>query len=200
MDAKEIIKKYLDEENAGKLLAELNENKVYFAKEENIDIRYGKLKDEMSEKNKLYEEAQKHIAELTNGVKSSEELAAKQKEYEERIQALEEENKNIRIEGILKQSLLEAKATDIDYLTYRIKNKLGSENKKLELDENNKIKGLDEIIDAEKKSSARFFEHSETKKEVDVQELGKGKNAELEPKSLIEALQQRDKRLNNRSD
>lgn len=72
--AQEIIKKYVEGDNFENLIKELKENNIYFAGQENIDIRYGKLKTDMEEKNKLYEEAQKHIENLSQGVKSSEEL------------------------------------------------------------------------------------------------------------------------------
>ncbi len=73
MNAQEIIKKYLQGDKLESLIQELKENNIYFSNEENLDIRYSKLKENMEEKNKLYEEAQKHIEELSQGVKSGEE-------------------------------------------------------------------------------------------------------------------------------
>lgn len=58
--AQEIIKKYVESDNFENLMNELKENNIYFSSEDNLDIRYGKLKTDMQEKNKLYEEAQKH--------------------------------------------------------------------------------------------------------------------------------------------
>ena len=192
MNAKEIISKYIDDEKTKELFEELKKHNVYFANEENLDIRYSKLKEDMTAKNKLYEEAQKHIDELSQGVKSGEELKAKQAEYEAKIQQLESENKQIRIEGILREKLSKANATDTDYIIYRIKNRLQADGKTLELDESNNIKGIDEIIEAEKKSNASFFKTESMSKEVEIQNVGKGEKAEAEPKNLIEALRMRD--------
>ena len=46
MNANDIIKKYLDIDKSKELLEELRKNKIYFANEENLDIRYSKLKDD----------------------------------------------------------------------------------------------------------------------------------------------------------
>ena len=80
--AKEILKKYLEGEKFDSLMKELGEQKIYFSGEENLDIRYSKLKSDMDEKARLYEEAQKHIEELNQGLKSGQDLQQKQDEYE----------------------------------------------------------------------------------------------------------------------
>jgi hypothetical protein len=191
MTAQEIINKYLESEKAEELLKDLKENNVHFASEENLDIRYGKLKTDMDEKTKLYEEAQKHIDELNQGLKSGEDLKAKQSEYEQRIQQLEAENRTIKIQSELKQALIQAKATDLDYLSFKIENQLKADNKSLELDDNGNIKGLDEVIENAKKNNASFFETKAATKEVDVKEIGKGDNSVVaEPKNLLDALKQ----------
>ena len=120
--AQEIIKKYVGSDNFENLMNELKENNIYFSSEDNLDIRYGKLKTDMQEKNKLYEKAQKHIENLRKGVKNSEELKLKQTEYEQRIKDLESENKEIKINSSLKQALIKEKANDIEHLVYKIKN------------------------------------------------------------------------------
>ena len=120
--AQEIIKKYVESDNFENLMNELKENNIYFSSEDNLDIRYGKLKTDMQEKNKLYEEAQKHIENLRKGVKNSEELKLKQTEYEQRIKDLASENKEIKINSSLKQALIKEKADDIEHLVYKIKN------------------------------------------------------------------------------
>lgn len=191
MTVQEIISKYLESEKAEELLKDLKENNMHFASEENLDIRYGKLKTDMDEKTKLYEEAQKHIEELNKGLKSGEDLKAKQSEYEQKIQQLEAENRTIKIQSELKQALIQAKATDLDYLSFKIENQLKADNKSLELDDNGSIKGLDEVIENAKKNNASFFETKAATKEVDVKEIGKGdQTAEAEPKNLLDALKQ----------
>lgn len=189
--AKEILKKYLEGEKFDSLMKELGEQKIYFSGEENLDIRYSKLKSDMDEKARLYEEAQKHIEELNHGLKSGEDLKLKQNEYEKRISELELENQNIRVQSALKQALIEAKVSDLDYLTYKVTSRFKSENRPFEIDEAGKIKGLDEVIELEKKASKKFFEPEIIAKEVEILNVGKGdNNAESEPKNLIEAMKQ----------
>lgn len=191
MTAAEIIKKYLESEKAEELLKDLKENNLHFASEENLDIRYGKLKTDMDEKSKLYEEAQKHIDELNQGLKSGEDLKSKQSEYEQKIQQLESENRTIKVQSALKQALIQAKATDLDYLSFKIENQLKADNKTLELDDSGNIKGLEEVIENAKKNNATFFETKTATKEVDVKEIGKGDTGvDAEPKSLLDALKQ----------
>lgn len=185
--AKEILKKYLESEKFDELIKELNQQKIYFSGEENLDIRYSKLKSDMDEKSRLYEEAQKHIGKLNQSLKSGEDLKFKQTEYEKRISELKAENQNIRVQSALKQALIEAKVSDLDYLTYKVTNRFKNDNKNLELDETGKIKGLDEVIELEKKLSKKFFEPEVISKEVEVLNVGKGDNdAESEPQTLAQ--------------
>lgn len=196
--AQEIIKKYVESDNFENLMNELKENNIYFSSEDNLDIRYGKLKTDMQEKNKLYEEAQKHIENLRKGMKNSEELKLKQTEYEQRIKDLESENKEIKINSSLKQALIKEKAKDIEYLTYKIKNEYQNSKTPFEFDTNGNLKGLDGIIETVRKQHIDLFEPQTTSKDVEVLNIGKSNNeTESEPKSLMEALQEKYKQKIN---
>lgn len=196
--AQEIIKKYVESDNFENLMNELKENNIYFSSEDNLDIRYGKLKTDMQEKNKLYEEAQKHIENLRKGMKNSEELKLKQTEYEQRIKDLEAENKEIKINSNLKQALIKEKAKDIEYLTYKIKNEYQNSKTPFEFDTNGNLKGLDEIIETVRKQHIDLFEPQTTSKDVEVLNIGKSNNeTESEPKNLMEALQEKYKQKIN---
>lgn len=190
--AQEIIKKYVEGDKFESLIKELKENNIYFANEENLDIRYSKLKSDMDEKSRLYAEAQKHIEELSKGVKSNEELRLKQAEYEQKIKDLEAENQEIKINSSLKQALLQEKAKDIDYLTYKIKNEYQNSKTPFEFNADGNLKGLDEIIETVKKQHINLFETQAITKDVEVLNVGKGdSNAEQEPKNLMEALKEK---------
>lgn len=196
--AQEIIKKYVESDNFENLMNELKENNIYFSSEDNLDIRYGKLKTDMQEKNKLYEEAQKHIENLRKGMKNSEELKLKQIEYEQRIKDLESENKEIKINSSLKQALIKEKAKDIEYLTYKIKNEYQNSKTPFEFDTNGNLNGLDEIIETVRKQHIDLFEPQTTSKDVEVLNIGKSNNeTESEPKNLMEALQEKYKQKIN---
>lgn len=196
--AQEIIKKYVESDNFENLMNELKENNIYFSSEDNLDIRYGKLKTDMQEKSKLYEEAQKHIENLRKGMKNSEELKLKQTEYEQRIKDLEAENKEIKINSSLKQALIKEKAKDIEYLTYKIKTEYQNSKTPFEFSADGSLKGLDEIIETVKKQHTDLFEPQTTSKDVEVLNIGKSNNeTESEPKNLMEALQEKYKQKIN---
>ena len=59
---------------------------------------------------------------------------------EKRVSELQKELAETKIKGALKVALLSAKALDIDYLTYKVNEKLRGEGKTLEVDENENIK------------------------------------------------------------
>lgn len=190
--AQEILKKYLDGDKLDGLFKELKDGGVHFAGEENLDIRYGKLKNDMDEKTKLYDEAQKHIEELTKSAHTTGELKAKQAEYEKRIKALENENNQIKIDSALNQELLKAKAKDTEFLIFKIKKEYQNKKTPCEFGEDGKLKGLNEILSDIKSKHSSLFESDEITKDVNVLNVGKGEqNTQAQPKNLLEALKER---------
>ena len=87
------------------LVNELKENNIYFSSEENLDIRYSKLKNDV-EKTSSMKRCKSTLKKLSKGMKNSEELKAKQAEYEQKIKDLETENQEIKISSAWKQDLL----------------------------------------------------------------------------------------------
>ena len=134
-------------------------------------------------KNTELESANGLIAELKKGTKGNEELQGKVTAYETQISQLQEQMKQKEIESEIKVALLSAKATDIDYLTYKLKEK----GEKLELGEDGHIKGIDDMITGLK---TQFPNQFETAKETRVEPnpLPKGDERKTEPQSLAEAL------------
>ena len=128
--------------------------------------------------------ANKLIADLKKGTEGNEELQGKVTAYETQVKQLQEENKKIKLDSEIKVALLEAKATDIDYLTFKLKEK----GEALEIGEDGKIKGIDEKITGLKTQFPAHFESAKQDKKIDEIKLGKGDEHETEPKSLAEAL------------
>ena len=123
------------------------------------------------------------IAELKKGTKGNEELQGKVTAYESQVTQLQEQLKQTQLESEIKVALLGAKATDIDYLTYKLKAK----GEKLELGEDGHIKGIDEMITGLKTQFPNQFESvKETK--VEPNPLPKGDDRKTEPQSLAEAI------------
>lgn len=190
MNLQELLKKYgLEDEKITSLLEEMKTNNIYTASEENMDVRYKKLKDDFDAKDKEHTESLSLIEELKKSSKGNEEALAKISDYEAKITELETENAKIKKDTALKIALQEAGVKNIDYISFKINQELAKDNKALELDDNGHIKGINELIESQKKIEPEFFT-SETKKEVVTKEIGgsdKGQG-DNEPKNLYEAL------------
>lgn len=144
MTLAEILKaKGIDEQTAQAIVDEMKANKIYTASEENLDVRYGKLKTDHDGKLAELDEAQKLIAELKKSSKGNEEMQTKISDYEAQVTQLQEELAKTKLEAAIKVELLAAKALDVDYLTFKLK-----ENGELALDEYGKVKGWDEKLEA----------------------------------------------------
>ena len=188
MNLQELLKKYgiEDEAKINEFLEEMKTNKIYTSNEENLDVRYGKLKEDYDAKSKEHTEATKLIEELKASSKGNEDLQAKITGYEGQVAELQKELEQTKIESALKVALVNAKVSDVDYIAYKVKEK----DTNLTLDENGNIKGINDTLKDIKTAYPNFFE-TEKKKEIDVKDLGKGQVKEPEPTNLVEALTQK---------
>lgn len=160
MTIAEILKaKGLDDATINGILEDMKANKVFTASEENLDIRYGKLKTDHDGKLKELTEAQNLIAELKKSNKGNEDLQGKITAYEGQVAELQKELEQTKLEAAIKVELLSSKALDVDYLTFKLKEK-----GELALDENGKIKGWEDKVAALKTQFPTQFECSSTKK------------------------------------
>lgn len=163
MTLQEILKsKGVSDEVIETVLADMKSNKIYTASEENLDVRYGKLKGDHDNQTKQLEEANNLIAELKKSNKGNESLQAKVSEYESTIAQLQEQLQQTKIENAIKVGLLSEHALDVDYLTFKLKEK-----GEIELDDNDHIKGWDDKIAGLKTQFPQQFESSESKKIIE---------------------------------
>lgn len=144
-----------------------------------------KYKADLDAKGKEHDEALALIEKLKGENAGNEQLQASVKDYENKVAALTAENEQLRVDKALEVALLaeKAKSGDIDYLMFKIK----AEHKDLKLDENGKVKGIDDIISGAKTSYAGNFE-TVAKKTYEPNKLPKGEPTEAEPTSLVEAI------------
>lgn len=157
MTIAEILKANGVDDNAAKaILDAMKANKIYTASEENLDIRYGKLKGDHEGVTKQLAEANSLIEELKKSNKGNEGLQEKVAAYETQVQQLQAELEQTRIDAAVKVGLLDSKALDVDYLTFKLKAKGDA----LTLDENGKIKGWDDKLAALKTQFPQQFEAS----------------------------------------
>lgn len=158
MTLQELLKaQNLTDEQVKGILDAMKQNKIYTTSEENLDVRYEKLKTDRDA------ESQKLIAELQKATKGQEDVQTKITEYEATIQKQQEELAEAKTESALKIGLLSAgaKATDIDYLIYKMNH---DSDWKPELGEDGQVKGLDDKVKGLKTQFPSQFESTSTKK------------------------------------
>ena len=154
MTLAEILKaKGIDDAIIQEVQNEMKSNKIFTASEENLDVRYGKLKTEHDGKIAELTEAQNLIAELKKSNKGNEDLQGKIGAYETQVAQLQSELEQTKLDSAIKVELLSSKALDVDYLTFKLKEK-----GELALDENGKVKGWDDKLAALKTQFPTQFE------------------------------------------
>ena len=155
MTIAEILKaKGIDNAIINEIQEEMKANKIFTASEENLDIRYGKLKTEHDGKLAELSEAQNLIAELEKSSKGNKDLQGKITAYETQVAQLQDELTQTKLDNAIKVELLSSKALDVDYLTFKLKEK----GETLTLDENDNIKGWDAYRDGLKTQFPTMFE------------------------------------------
>lgn len=124
---------------------------------------------ELAAKIKELEEANTLIGDLKKGNEANEDLQEKTSDYETTVAKLQHELEQTKVDAALKVALLEAKALDVDYLTFKIK----SGDEEITTDDHGKIKGIDETIEALKKQYPAQFAPSQ-KRSIDPNNLPGG--------------------------
>lgn len=128
------------------------------------------------------------IEELKKGTKGNEELQGKITGYESQVADLQAQLQATKIKSAVKVGLLAEKCDDIDYVTYVIEKKMKDENKTLELDENENIKGWDDLISGVKTQIPAHFEKAKDGNKVEPNPLPKGDDRKTQPQNLAEAI------------
>ena len=172
MTLQEILKSQgLNDEQIETVVGEMKQNKIFTSGEENLDIRYNKLKGEHDSKIEELTKANQLIDELKKSNKGNEDLQSKISEYETTIADLNAKLEQTQIQSAVKVALLESKALDTDYLTFKLKEK-----GELKLDKDGKIKGIDDMITGLKTQFPNQFETSNNKV-IEEHKLEKGEGS-----------------------
>ena len=166
MNLKEImLANGIDNAVIDKIAQEMKANKIYTAGEENLDIRYGKLKNE-------HTQAQQSITDLQQKVAEFEQLKSQNanliEEANKKIAEMQVENAKIKTDYALERALMEAKVQDVDYMKFKIKEKHPDGFK---LDENGKIESINTVIDDLKVQFPNQF--AKTEKKIEEKKLEK---------------------------
>lgn len=129
----------LEDESVQSVLSEMKENKVYTASQENLDIRYEKLKKNHEATIAELETANNTLDSLKGTAEASEEMKQQIAAYEAKVEELNAAKVKAETESALKVALMEAGAKDIDYIAY----KFGE----VKLDDNGKVVDFDKTIE-----------------------------------------------------
>lgn len=153
--------------------------------------KYDALQEALTGKDTELANANNLIAELKKASKGNEEMQTRFTQYEQQNAQLQEELIQTKLKAAIKYALLSEKAVDVDYLTFKLKEKLAESGEKLELDDNENIKGWTDKLAGLKTQFPNMFESSLNKK-IEENKLpgSEGDRGKAEPQSLAEAIQQ----------
>lgn len=167
MTLQEILKaKGLSEEDVESVIGEMKQNKIFTTSHENMDHRYPKLKADHDALTAEHGESTKLIEQLKAGSKDNEAMQGKIANFENIIANLQAENAKIKLENAIKLALIGAKATDVDYMTFKLKEK-----GELELDDNGNIKDIEDKLAGLKTQFPAQFETAANQREIQPQKL-----------------------------
>ena len=148
-----------------KITGDMKTNKVFTAGEDNLDIRYGKLKTE-------HAQAQQSISDLQAQISQFEQLKSQNatliEETNKKLADLQAENDRIKLDNALERALIEAKVQDVDYMKFKLKEKHPDGFK---LDENGKIESINTVLDDLKVQFPNQF--AKTEKKIEEKKLEK---------------------------
>lgn len=155
MELMDILKaKGLEEDAAREILEEMKANRIFTASEENLDIRYGKLKAQHEGVSQQLKAANAQIAQLQEASKGSGDLQQQVETYRQQVTQLQAQLTEKQIDSEAQTGLLAAgvKPDDMDYLLFKLKS-----GGALELGEDGRVKELEGRISALKQQHPSHF-------------------------------------------
>lgn len=151
--------------------------------------KFDALQETINGKNAEITNANNLIAELKKASKGNEEMQKKFSTYETENAKLQEELQKTKLKAAIKVALLSEKAVDVDYLTFKLNEKLKDKGTSLELDENDNIKGWNDMLSELKTQFPTMFETASggrDKKIIDPNKLpGSNNNNALTKSELL---------------
>ena len=149
----------VNDEAQAKIIAGMKENKLFIVNEENLDIRYGKLKTDHEAATAKNTEHEQTIAQLQAQIAAAGGNAEANAQLQAQVAALQKELVNTRVKSAAIVGLLKEKVTDVDYMMFKLADK-GD----MQLDEKGNIKGWDDKISGLKTQFPTYFEGAGAKK------------------------------------
>lgn len=166
MTLQEILKSQgLTDEQIKTVVGEMKQNKIFTAGEENLDIRYAKLKADHDSLTAQHGESTRLIEQMKKEAGTSAALQEKITSYEATIGQLQEQLQAAKLEAAIKVALIGAKTTDVEYMAWQLRRK-----GELTLDDQGNIKDIDDKLAGLKTQFPQMFEAA-SRMEVQVQKL-----------------------------
>ena len=201
----EFLKELLGEELYTQIESKINEhNRNEANKDKQIKLgnlatgeyvskgKFDGISADLSSKTSELEKANSLIEEMKKASKGNEDMQGKITDYETQVTALQKELLDTKLSNAVKVALLSENAADVDYLTFKLNEKLSSECKTLELDDNGNVTGLSDRITELKTAYPKMFDsvNDDGYKLIngDKHKLPDSDNRGSEPQSLAEAL------------
>lgn len=153
--------------------------------------KYDALQELLKGKETELTSANDLIAQLKKDSKGNEDMQGKITAYEGQVADLQSQLAETKMKSAIKVALLEANAADVDYLTYKLHEKLKEKGEKLELDDNDNIKGWDSQLEGLKTQFPTMFETNGGKGGFEPIEKGglpKGGNNKTVTKEQFKAM------------
>lgn len=152
------------------------------------DADLEKLTAQLNGKQSELDAANGLIEGFKKSAKGNEELQGKITQYQSTVTDLQAKLAETKVKAAFKVGLLSEKCNDIEYVTYKIMENLKGQGKTLELDENDNIKGWDDILSGAKTQLPNQFDKAGNGKKVDPNPLPNGDERKAEPTNLADAL------------
>lgn len=162
----------LEEEGVQNVLSTMKDNKIYTASQENLDIRYDRLKQDHAATVAELESANSAMESLKGSAEASEEMKQTIASYEQQVAKLTAEKAHAEAESALKVALMEAGAKDIDYMTW----KFGE----VKLDDEGKVVDFEKTLEGLKASHPDQFKAEKPVKTIEPNPLP-AQNGKNEP-------------------
>ena len=167
----EFLKEILGEELYSQVESKINEhngneaNKDKLIKIGNLGTgeyvgkgKYDALQELVNGKETELKSANDLIAQLKKATKDDEALQKKIGDYDVQVAQLQAQLQETKLKSAIKVALLSEKAVDVDYLTFKLNEKLKEKGESLELDENDNIKGWENQLSGLKTQFPSMFE------------------------------------------
>ena len=143
------------------------------------------MKNQLSSKDQELTAANGLIDGFKKSQKDNEAVQGQITAYQDQVKQLQTQLVQTQIDSGLKIAFMEAGGTDIDFLIWKAKN--ANDGKPLELGEDGKIKGIDDLISGLKTSAPNHFKKAGGVK-VEENPLPSGKERVDEPQTLADAI------------